>query len=91
MLTSAQYLLIMELRFDVILHSKLGSENPDAGHIKCPRGPQIPQPCCTGSGFWSSIRPDIRIFFELDWISFPFQPEQDPDYPIKKTVAMQNT
>jgi len=29
----------MELRFDAILYSKLGSENSDAGHIKCPRGP----------------------------------------------------
>jgi len=28
----------MELRFDVILYSKLGNENSDVGHIKCSRG-----------------------------------------------------
>jgi len=28
-------LLVMELCFDMILHSKLGNENSDAGHIKC--------------------------------------------------------
>jgi len=38
-----KYLLIMELRFDVILYSKLGSENSDAGHIKCSRGPHLAQ------------------------------------------------
>jgi len=36
-----KYLLIMELRFDAILHSKLGNENYDAGHIKCSRGPHL--------------------------------------------------
>jgi len=45
-----KYLLIMELRFDAILYSKLGKENSNAGHIKCSRGPQVPHPCCT----WSS-------------------------------------
>ena len=30
----------MELRFDVILYSKLGNENSDASHIKCSRGPE---------------------------------------------------
>jgi len=34
---------------------------------------------CTGSGYWSPNRPDISIFWDLDWISFLFQPE--PDYP----------
>jgi len=40
----------MELGFDVILYSKLGNENSDAGHIKCSpglhlaRGPQAPHP-----------------------------------------------
>ena len=34
-----------EARFDVILYSKLGNENSDAGHIKCSRGPQVPHPC----------------------------------------------
>jgi len=36
-----KYLLIMELRLDVILYSKLGNENSDAGHIKCSRGPHL--------------------------------------------------
>jgi len=35
----------MELRFDAILYSKLTNENPDAGHIKCSRGPQVAHPC----------------------------------------------
>jgi len=30
----SKYLLVMELRFDLVLCSKLGSENSDAGHIK---------------------------------------------------------
>jgi len=34
----------MELRFDVILHSKLSNENSNAGHIKCSLGPQVPHP-----------------------------------------------
>ena len=38
---------------------------------------------CTGSGFWRPIWPDIWIFLDLDWISFPFQPDPDPDYPNK--------
>jgi len=38
------YLVLMELHFDEILYSKLGKENFDAGHIKCSRGPQFPQP-----------------------------------------------
>jgi len=28
----------MELRFDTMLHSGLGNESSDAGHIKCSRG-----------------------------------------------------
>jgi len=40
-----KYLLIMQLRFDAILYSKLGEENSDAGLIKCSRGPQVPHPC----------------------------------------------
>jgi len=41
----------MELRFDVIVYSKLGDEDSDAGHIKCSlglhlaRGPQVPHLC----------------------------------------------
>jgi len=36
-----KYLLIMELRFDAILYSKLGTKNSDAGHIKCSRGSHL--------------------------------------------------
>jgi len=36
---------------------------------------------CTGSGFWSPIRPDIENCLDLDWISFPFQTDPEPDYP----------
>ena len=36
-------------------------------------------PWCTGSGFWSPIRPDFGNC--LDWISFPLQPDPEPDYP----------
>jgi len=41
----------MELRFGVILYSKLGNENSDPCHIYCSRGPhlargpQVPHPC----------------------------------------------
>jgi len=38
-----KYLLIMELRFDTMLYSNLGNENSDADHIKCLRGPNVPQ------------------------------------------------
>jgi len=31
----------MEIRVGEVLYSKLGNENPDAGHIKCPRGPHL--------------------------------------------------
>ena len=47
----AKYLLIMELRFDVMLCCNLGNENSDVGHIKCSsrlhlfRRPQVPHPC----------------------------------------------
>ena len=34
----------MELRFDAMLYSILGNKNSYAAHIKCSRGPQVPQP-----------------------------------------------
>jgi len=37
----------MALRFDTMLYSYLGNENSDVGHIKCSRGPQVPQPVLT--------------------------------------------
>ena len=40
-----KYLLNIELCFDAILYSKVGNETSHAGHIKCPRGPQVPHPC----------------------------------------------
>jgi len=40
----SQYLLIIEFRSDATLHSNWGKESYDAGHIKCSRGPQVPQP-----------------------------------------------
>jgi len=42
-------MLIMEFRFDAILYSNMGNENSDTGHIKCSRGPQVPQP-------WSQVQ-----------------------------------
>ena len=46
--------------------------------------------CCTGSGFWNPIRPDIGIFLDMDWILFPFQPDQDfRIIQMKQTVTMQ--
>jgi len=36
---------------------------------------------CTGSGFWSPIHSDMGNFFDMDWISFPLQPDPGPDYP----------
>jgi len=34
----------MEFRFDVIVYSKLGDEDSNAGNIKCSLGPQVPHP-----------------------------------------------
>jgi len=31
----------MELRFDMIVYSKLCNKNPAAGHIKCSHGPRL--------------------------------------------------
>jgi len=45
----------MELRFDVILYSKLGNENSDSGHIKCSRGPQVPHPWCNTTQFFTNM------------------------------------
>jgi len=40
-----KYLLIMELRFDVILYPKLGTKISDADHMKSSRGPHDLHPC----------------------------------------------
>ena len=48
---------------------------------------QVGHPWCTGSGFWSPIRPVINNFLDLDWISFPFQPDSEPDYPNEKNCG----
>jgi len=50
----SKYLLIVELRLEAILHSNLGNENSNAGHIKCSRGPQVAHTpvlrcCCPAS------------------------------------------
>ena len=45
----SKYLLIMELRFEAMLYSKLGNVNSVAGHIKCSRVPQVPHPCSYGT------------------------------------------
>jgi len=48
----SKYLVIMELRFDVMLCSNLGSENFYASHIKCScevhvaHGPWVTHPWC---------------------------------------------
>jgi len=34
----------MELRFEAMLYSSLGNQNPDADYIKCSRGLQAPHP-----------------------------------------------
>ena len=45
-------LLIMELRFEAMLHSNFGNENCDAGHIKCSRGPQVLHPWSRWRIWW---------------------------------------
>jgi len=35
----------MDIRFDTMLYCNLGNGNSDPGHIKCSRGPQVPDPC----------------------------------------------
>ena len=37
----SKYLLIVELRFDVMLHSNLGKENSDVGHNYCSGRPHL--------------------------------------------------
>jgi len=48
------------LRFGAMLHSNLGNENSDAGHMKCLRGPQVLHPWCNasqqGAKSWSTER-----------------------------------
>jgi len=39
----------MKFSVEVILYSKLGNENNNAGHIKCSLGPQVPHPWCRGT------------------------------------------
>jgi len=51
----SKHLLIMELRFDAILYSNLSNENSDAGHIKCSRGPQVPN-SCSSTIAWRVVR-----------------------------------
>jgi len=51
------YVLIMEIRIDTILYTKLGNENSYADHIICSRGPHLSRrhwdlhpwsiPCCS--------------------------------------------
>jgi len=41
----SKYLFIIELRFDAMLCSNWSNANSGAGHIKRPRGPQVPHPC----------------------------------------------
>jgi len=45
----SEYVLIMELRFDVMVCSNLGNENSDAGHFKCSREPQVTRPWITAT------------------------------------------
>jgi len=46
-------LFIMELCFDAMLCSNFGNEISDSGHIKCSRGPQVPQHCSRGRAYSS--------------------------------------
>jgi len=50
----------MELRFDVIVYSKLGDEDSDAGHVKCPLGWRVafgPQAAGSPSLIWNDAKP----------------------------------
>jgi len=42
---------------------------------------------CTGAGFWSPIRSDIKNFLDLDWISFPLQQDSEQSYPNEKSCG----
>jgi len=61
----SKYLLIMEIRFDAILYSKLGNENSDTGHIKCSRGPQVPHPCLAACLHQDRIRSGFMLSQKL--------------------------
>jgi len=50
----------MELCCDAMLCTNLGRENVDAGHIKCPRGPQVPHPWL--SDYVLQIMKVLRVF-----------------------------
>jgi len=41
----SKYLLTREPRFDAMFYSNLAYENPDADHMQCSCGPQVPHPC----------------------------------------------
>jgi len=62
----------MELRVDVILYSKLGNENNNAGHTKCSRGLQISQPCHKQTSaklcIWSLV--NLYMYFMLAAVAF---------------------
>jgi len=73
------YPLIMELRFDVILYSKLASENSYAGHIKCSRGQQVPRPCTT-----------VTTFVRWYWNVCEWTPAQLLHLYITKVLALVN-
>ena len=48
-------MLIMKIRFDAILYSKLGNKISDVGHVKCSCGLQAPHRCFEGVAYISSI------------------------------------
>jgi len=59
----SKYLLIVELRFDVMLYSNLGCENSDVDHIICSHGLQIPHP-------WPNATDGIACRVQTTWIEF---------------------
>jgi len=71
----SKYLLVMELRFDAVLCSKLADQNSDAGHIECShrphlaRGPQVPHPCSSRSALLNTGIPRTQVYRSAAYVT----------------------
>ena len=66
----SKYLLVMELRFDVMLYCNMGNKDYIKGLIKCSHGLQVPHPWCTGPNVkgQQNITGFIEFFYQYSWM-----------------------
>jgi len=72
----SKYLVIMELRFDVMLNSNIGNENSNAGHIKCSRRPHLARAAQVSHSWYKPTGKyciNLQNFHESHSIFHPFQ------------------